>query len=184
MRYPKECILKDCQEAVIRPLKREDEQSLCEFYGNISDKDRWFLRFDTAKPEVIKTWIEGIGEGTYESIVGTCAETIIAHGSLHMRKFGCIQQIGRLRIMVLPAYRNQRLGTWLLLDLIQLAMDKGLQELRVDLVAGREDAAIEAVKKFDFFKKATLKNYVKGPRGNRYDLVIMMKRLHKDWGDF
>lgn len=47
-------------------------------------------------------------------------------------------------------------GTWLMLDLIQLAMDKGLEEIRTDLVAGIEDAAIEAATKLDFFKGAVL----------------------------
>jgi ribosomal protein S18 acetylase RimI-like enzyme len=84
----------------------------------------------------------------------------------------------------LPEFRQKRLGTWLLLDLIQLAMDRGLEMLRADLVAGAEEAAIEAVQKFDFFKFAELKEYVKDIHGNRQDMVIMVKRLHKEWSDF
>jgi hypothetical protein len=63
-------------------------------------------------------------------------------------------------------------------------MDKGLEMLRADLVAGVEDGAIEAVQKFDFFKFAELKNYVKDINDNRQDLVIMIKRLHKEWSDY
>jgi hypothetical protein len=53
--------------------------------------------------------------------------------------------------MILPEFRHIRLGTWMLLDLIQQGMDKGLEELRTDLVAGVEDPAIEAAHKLDFF---------------------------------
>ena len=69
-------------------------------------------------------------------------------------------------------------------DLIQAAMDKGLKTLRTDLVRGIEDAAIEAVKKFDFFQRAEIKNYAIDPNGSRHDMVIMIKRLHANWTDY
>ena len=92
--------------------------------------------------------------------------------------------LGVFRIVVLPDFRNKRLGTWILLDLIQAAMDKGLKTLRTDLVRGIEDAAIEAVKKFDFFQRAEIKNYAIDPNGCRHDMVIMIKRLHANWTDY
>jgi len=63
-------------------------------------------------------------------------------------------------------------------------MDKNLEALRADLIVGMEDAAIEAVRKFDFFKRAELKNYAVDPQGQRRDMVVMVKRLHKGWSDF
>ncbi len=86
--------------------------------------------------------------------------------------------------MIQPQYRHIRLGTWMLLDVIQLGMDKGLEELRTDLVVGVEDPAIEAANKLDFFERGELKNYVRDSCGNLHNLVIMTKRLHKNWGDF
>jgi ABC-type thiamine transport system substrate-binding protein len=59
-----------------------------------------------------------------------------------------------------------------------------LDDIRADFVVGIEDAAIEAARKLDFFKVAVLPEYVKSPRGTRYDLQIMIKRLHRNWGDF
>ena len=84
----------------------------------------------------------------------------------------------------MPEFRHKRLGTWMLLNLIRFAMEKGLEELRADFVIGKEDVAIEGAQKLDFFKKAVLEDYVIDPQGKRYDLMIMIKRLHKDWGDF
>ena len=184
MRYPKEVVLKNKQEAIIRPLEKTDESMLTNFYAAIPEKDRWYLRYDVMDPVIIREWIEAIGTGTVYSIVAQSGKIIVAHASLHLRGFGSTRHVGRLRIMVLPEFRHQRLGTWMLLDLILLAMDKGLNDIRADFVVGVEDAAIEAANKLDFFKAAVLKEYAKSPRGIRYDLQIMMKRLHRSYGDF
>ncbi len=184
MRYPKEVVLKDCQEAVIRPLEIQDEQPLRSFYEKIPESDRWYMRYDVLDPAVIRKWFDGIDTATVHSIVALCAENIVAHASLHMRAHGSTKHVGRLRIVVLPEFRHKRLGTWMLLDLIQLAMDKGLRDIRSDFVVGVEDTAIDAARKLDFFEKARLEGYVKDPQGERHDMLIMMKRLHKDWGDF
>lgn len=184
MRYPKEIVLKDCTEAVIRPLEASDETLLQEFYRQTPEQDRWYLRHDVADSRVIARMIRAIGKGNVYSIVALVDDRIVAHASLLMRGVGATQHVGRLRILVLPHFRSKRLGTWMLLDLIQLAMDKGLDDLRADFVVGIEDAAIEAAHKLDFFKVALLPEYVKDPVGRRYDLQIMVKRLHRHWSDF
>jgi GNAT superfamily N-acetyltransferase len=142
------------------------------------------MRYDVSDPAVIRNWIGGGERGDVFSIVAVTEERIVAHARLHLRQTGCFRHMGRLRIMVLPEYRNQRMGTWMLLDLIQLAMDKGLRELRADFVVGIEDVAIDTAYKLDFFKMAVLEDFVRTPRGKPHDLLIMIKHLHKDWGDF
>jgi len=184
VRYPKEVVLKKGWEAIIRPLQKNDEALLRRFYEDIPEEDRWFMRHDVTDPAVIARWMEDIDKGKIFSIVALADDLIVGHASLHMRDFGSTRHIGRFRLMVLPQFRYIRLGTWLLLDLIQLAMDKGVSEVRSDFVVGIEEAAIEAAQKFDFFEKAILKDYVKDQRGNPHDLLIMVKRLHKQWGDF
>ena len=128
--------------------------------------------------------VAAIGKGNVISMVALVGDRIVAHASLLMRGYGCTRHVGRLRIAVMPELRHKRLGTWILLDLIQLGMDQGLDDIRADFVVGIEDAAIEAARKLDFFKVAVLPEYVKSPRGTRYDLQIMIKRLHRNWGDF
>ncbi len=184
MRYPKECVLKECVEAVIRPLEPGDRQMLDAFYAKIPESDRWFMNHNVMDRETMEKWFDAVEKDSVCSILALCEENIVGQGSLYLRDFGATSHVGRFRIVVLPEFRQKRLGTWLLLDLIQLAMDRGLEMLRADLVAGVEEGAIEAVQKFDFFKSAELKDYVKDIHGNRRDLVIMVKRLHKEWSDF
>lgn len=184
MRYPKECVLKECVEAVIRPLESSDRPLLDAFYAGIPESDRWFMNYDVMDSATMDKWFDAVKKGDVCCILALCGENIVGQGSLHLRGFGATSHVGRFRIVVLPEFRQKRLGTWLLLDLIQLAMDRGLEMLRADLVAGVEDAAIEAVQKFDFFKFAELNDYVKDIHGNRQDLKIMVKRLHKQWSDY
>lgn len=184
MRYPKEVVLKEGREAIIRPLQKEDEASLRRFYAGIPEEDRWFMRHDVMDPAVIVKWMDDIDKGNVFSIIALSEARIVGHATLHIREFGSTRHIGRFRLMVLPEFRYMRLGTWLLLDLIQLSMDKGLSEVRSDFVVGIEEAAIEAARKFDFFEKAVMKDYIKDQHGNRRDLLIMIKRLHKHWGDY
>ena len=184
MRYPKELVLTSGEEAVIRPLENTDRQLLVDFYQGISSDDRWYLRYNFLDPKVLRKWFDDIDSGTVRSIVALSDDTIIAHASLYLRGFGSTTHVGRLRIMVAPRFRHKRLGTWMLLDLIQLAMDMGLTDIRSDFVAEVEAAAIDAAFKLDFFKHATLTDYAKDPDGNRHDLVIMIKRLHRSWSDF
>jgi ribosomal protein S18 acetylase RimI-like enzyme len=184
MRYPKECVLKECQEVVIRPLELDDEPLLRRFFDEIPEADRWYMRYDVTDTGVIKKWFEHIDSDTVDSIIALCGDRIVGHGSLHVRGFGSTRHVGRFRIIIHPEFRLQRLGTWLTLDLIQLAMDKGLEILRTDLVVGLEDVAIDAVRKLDFVKRAEIKDYAKDPEGNHHNLAVMIKRLHRGWGDF
>ena len=184
MRYPKEVVLKDRSESVIRPLEKDDEAMLSRFYATLPENDRWYMRHDVTDPMVIKKMIDSIGTGNVFSTVARVDDRIVAHASLLMRGHGATRHVGRLRIAVLPEYRHKRLGTWMLLDLIQYAMDTGLNDIRADFVVGVEDNAIESARKLDFFKVAVIPEYVKSPRGIRYDLQIMVKRLHRTWADF
>lgn len=184
MRYPKTCMLKSKEDTVIRLLEMGDREKLELFFSELSPEDRWFMKYDVLSPEVVSKWFTTLEKDEVSSIVALCDDKIIGHGSLHRRHYGATQHVGRFRITVHPDYRKKRLGTWLLLDLIQLAMDKGLEILRMDVVAGIEDNAIDAVARFDFFRYATLERYVKDSMGNLHDLVVMIKRLHQDWSDF
>ncbi len=44
MGYPKEIILKDGKEAVIRPLEKKDKAYLHHFFHKIPENDRWYIK--------------------------------------------------------------------------------------------------------------------------------------------
>ena len=184
--YPKEIMSKDGTPILLRPLTREDEQHLSEFFARIPEDERWFLRDNVADPAIMHEWIRNLDYDRIFPLVAVTQEdnTIIANVRLHRRPSECLRHIAHLRIMVDPAYRLQRLGTWMLLDTIRLAMSMGIEKLVADFISGMEEAAVKGAHKLDFFEQAILKDYVKDRQGRYRDLIIMVKTLHRDWSDF
>ena len=183
-RYPKEVVLTDGKEIVLRPVDRADLEKLVSFYRNLSPEDRWFFKEDPREPEVIRQWIENQERGNAFSIVAVHEEEVVAHASLLWRSGGGRKHMGKLRVMVGEPFRRKRLGTWMVFDLTKRAMDLGLRKMRADFVVGFEDLAIEAVQKLHFTKECVIRDYVRDQNGRYHDCQIMIRDLHEQWGDF
>jgi L-amino acid N-acyltransferase YncA len=184
--YPKEIVIKDGTPVILRPVVKEDEQALNAFFASIPEEERWFLRDEIADPEIMHEWLQDLDYQLTLPLIAV-RETdnlIIANLRMHRRRSTCLNHVAHLRVMVHPDYRGHRLGTWLLLDVIRLAMSMGIEKLVAEFVVGVEAAAIKAAHRLDFFEQAVLKDYVKDRHGITRDLLIMVKNVHTDWSDF
>lgn len=175
--YPKEIILKDGTGVTLRPLQEGDEDLLLKMYRGFPEEDRWLLGHDVSDIDSIKTWVRETAPNSVLSIVAVLGGHVIAHAGLGFRYYGARSHIGQIRISVTPSFRERYLGTWMLLDLINLAMALGLGTLEMQLVEGKDNAIMRSVKKLGFSKEATLRNYVQDRDGNQYSLSIMVKRI-------
>lgn len=177
-------MLKDGEEVTLRPMDPEDLEGLCRFYTDIPPSMRWYMKEDPCDPEVIRKWVNNQKSGRAFSILAVHEGRIVAHAGLLMRPHGGRKHVGRLRIYVARDFRRKQLGTWMVFDLIRYAMNKGLEMIRTDFVVGVDDLAIKAVRKLDFVTEGVIKDYVKDEQGNYHDYQIMIKQLHREWGDF
>ncbi len=182
--YPKEVILKDGTGVTLRPLSPGDEGPLHALFARLNDEDLWFLNHDMSDPDLISGWVEQLDPRRVISIVALLEGRIIGNAALMTKKYGAKSHIGKVRITVDPAFRDRRLGTWMLLDLGNLAMAIGLQLLVMRLVQDRDAAIINGVRKLDFQEEAVLEKYVLDREGNPHNLVLMVKRLPAGWEDF
>jgi L-amino acid N-acyltransferase YncA len=184
--YPRETCIKDGTFVLLRPVAQNDRAELKRFFSRIPEDERWFLRDDLADEQVMDGWLDNVDFDRILPMVAVAhpSNQIVANVRLYRRPPRSMRHIAHLRINVDPSHRHQRLGTWMLIDIIKLAMDIGLEKLVAEFVAGVEDAARTAAHKLDFFEQAVLSDYVKDPEGNYRDLVIMVKNLHRDWSDF
>lgn len=184
--YPREIVIKDGTPIILRPLALEDEENLLEFFSRIPEEERWFLRDNVADPAVLREWIRNLDFRRILPLVAVREDDnrIVANVRIHCRPSECLAHIAHLRILVDPSLRHQRLGTWMLLDAIKLAMDMGIEKLVAEFVSGVEEPAMKAAHKLDFFEQAVLKDYVKDRDGTYHDLIIMVKNLHREWSDF
>lgn len=179
--YPKEIILKDGAGVTVRPLQQGDEDLLFQMYNRLAQEDRWFLDADVSNIETIGSWVRERDKKGLISIVGVLEGKIIAHAILIWRDYGAKSHIGKIRITVDPSFRERHLGTWILLDLHNVAISIGLELLVMRLVQDRDSYVIRGVRRLDFSEEAVLKNYVKDREGNPHHLLIMVKRLKKGW---
>lgn len=175
--YPKEVILKDGTGVTLRPLKDGDENVLFEMFRRLSTDDLWFLNHDVSDPGLIADWIDNLDTNRVISIVALLEGRIVGNAVLMMKRHGAKSHIGKVRISVDPGFRDRRLGTWMLLDLVNLSMAMGLQMLVMRLVQDRDASLINGVRKLGFIEEAVLKNYLMGGEGQAHNLVIMTKRL-------
>jgi len=179
--YPKEIILRDGAGVTLRPLQQGDEDLLFRMYNRLPEEDRWFLDADVSNIETIRNWVMETEKKGLVSIVGALEGEIIAHAVLLWRSYGAKRHIGKIRLTVDPSFRERHLGTWILLDIHNLAISMGLEMLVMRLIAGRDSYVIKGVRRLDFSEEAVLKNYVKDREGNPHDLLIMVKRLKRGW---
>jgi L-amino acid N-acyltransferase YncA len=182
--YPKEIILKDGTGVTLRPLRDGDQEALFGLFQSLSEEDLWFLNQDVSDRHLMDEWVRGLDPNRVVSIVAALEGGIVGNAVLMMKTYGARGHIGKVRITVAPSYRDKRLGTWMLLDLVNLAMALGLRLLTMRLVQGRDASVISGVAKLGFVEQAVLREYVLDKEGNPHDLVVMSKRLPEEWGDF
>ncbi|MCB2225483.1 MAG: GNAT family N-acetyltransferase [Desulfarculaceae bacterium] len=184
--YPRPLILKNGQEVWLRPIEPDqDEAALFKFLDGLSHDDRWYLDFDAGEADTVRACFVNYKAAELLPIVATNQEgLIVGLGTLERNHPGARGHIGRVRVVVARDFRNQRLGTYILLDLIQLSVNLGLRVLTAEFIRGIENPAIRAARRLDFFEQAVLPEFAKDPRGNRYDQVIMVKRIHRGYDDF
>ncbi|MGO9118247.1 MAG: N-acetyltransferase family protein [Desulfomonilaceae bacterium] len=184
--YPKEIMIKDGTTLALRPVVAQDEEALNKFFFEIPEEERWYRRQKLTDPEVLHKWIETLDYKRIIPLVAVNQDTgyIVANLTLLFSSSVSLQHVAHLRLMVHPWYRHQKLGGLMILECAELAMSLGIERLMAEFVIGIEESAIVAAQKLDFYQAAVLKDYVKDPEGKYRDLLIMVKNLHAEWGDF
>jgi len=181
--YPKEVVLKDGTLVTLRPLVHDDAALLVAFFQRIPATERWYMRHDVNDPSIVRQWAQEVNYERVIPIVALSEGRIIGDATLHRHQYGSCHHVGEIRIVIDPAARAKRLGTWMVLDLIHLATGLGLEKLVAE-IAGSETVAVRALRHLDFVREAIVPELHKDQSGNAYDLFIMVKNLAPTWTDF
>lgn len=86
---------------------------------NTPEEDRYYLKDDVTSPKLIQRWAE---EPDYDRALPLLARVdgkVVADGSLHRTRTRTTgrRHVGKVRILVTPAYRHHGLGTTLMREL-------------------------------------------------------------------
>ncbi len=171
--YPKMVLLRDSTRVTLRLLNSGDKIRLLEFFQRIPEEERHYLKDNVVGPEVIHQWTSDISWERVIPVVALAGDDIVADGTLHRSRAAARRHIGEIRVVVHPTYRDKGLGSRMIRELVDVAVDLGLHKVLFELVDRREKAAITASKMMGFSEVSVLQEGVRDFWGNYQDLVVL-----------
>jgi L-amino acid N-acyltransferase YncA len=174
--YPKSVSLTDGTELLVRPLRKEDERLLHEYFLRLPPEEVARLKDDVTDPEVIEKWIYDLDFDVVLPLVALDKDRIVANATLKYNPVGWRKHQGEIRASVDPSCRQKGLATILIENMIDIAKTMGLEQLTAE-VAPTLDVAYFLFEKMGFKEAALLKNFIKNQEGKHDDLVVMILDL-------
>ncbi len=178
--YPKRFKTRDNLEITLKPMVKEDEAKLFEFFKKLPETDRMYLRDDVSKPETIRKWVENLNYERVFPVLAFHEDQIIGDATLHREKFGWKQHIGEIRIVVAPDYRKKGVGAILAREIYYIALKTGLKKLMAEMMV-EQQGAIKVFDKLGFIQEAVLSGHVIDSKGKAHNLVIMTNDVEALW---
>jgi len=154
--YPKQFKLKDNTAITLRPMVKEDEPKLLEFFCSLPDEDRLFLKEDVTKPEVIHRWMEELNYDRVLPILAEGSGKIIGDATLHTYNSGWMRHVGEIRCVVAREYQRRGIGVLLIRELLDEATRRGLRKIQTQFL-DNQIGAMRAFEAVGFLRETVLK---------------------------
>jgi GNAT superfamily N-acetyltransferase len=178
-KYPRTIALKDATQAVLRPLKRDDEKDLHQLFQGIPERERMFIKHRVQDIEVIRDWCKNIDYGRNLPLLGLIDKKIVGIATLHQHLGGWKRHVGRVSVLVHPAYRGRGLARALIAEIIEIARQAGLERVEAEFI-GEQEAAIKMFAMLSFGQLVRLEDYVKDMQAITHDYILMGLELKTD----
>lgn len=172
--------LADGNEVILRKLRVEDLKELMRFYRNLPIEDRRFLRIDVTKEDVVRKRLELMKNGLVHRIVAIKDNQIIADGALEFSTEEWRRNQAEMRVIVSHRFQRKGLGTIMMKELNELAMEKHVELLVVKMMKPQLGAR-KITSRLGFRKKRIIPNYVVDMHGTPHDLLIMTRKVKDLW---
>jgi RimJ/RimL family protein N-acetyltransferase len=173
----KKAILKDGIEVILKPMVKEDEDALYQFFQQLSEDQLLTLRSNVKDRNVIRDWAVRLNYTRVLPILAWIGEEIVGDSTLHRISYGWKRHIGIVRFAVAPKYQDLGLGTLMLNELVRLAHELGLEKLWAEIPLDSVKA-IRACRNAGFACKAVIEGLVKDARSQNQDILIMVCDIH------
>lgn len=170
--YPRKITLKDGSTCQLRPLHRDDEEALHEFFLAVPAEERMFIKHRVTEPEVIREWCQNIDLGRNLPLLALLDGRMAGVATLHQQLGGWKRHVGRVSVLVLPKYRGRGLARALVHEIVQIARNLGLERVEAEFI-GEQQAAIRMFALLGFSNLVRLENYVKDMQAVSHDYILM-----------
>ncbi len=136
-KYVKHIQLKDGRDAILRPIRPEDEPMEARMFKRLSDQSLYF-RFFGFKPKVTHDFLTRLTQIDYDREMALIAE-VEENGEKHMA--GVVRIIAdawaetaEFAILVADPWQNQGLGSMMTDYMLEIARDKGIQRVNASVL--------------------------------------------------
>ena len=150
-----------------------DGDALLKFLRRIPEEDLAYLKEDVTSADVIQGWTEHLDYSRVLPLLAMKGDRVIADGTLHRRRPIARRQVGEVRVVVDPEFRNQGIGRNLLRKLLEIAEFRQLEKVIIEIVADKEEPARRTAEILGFSKAAVLTGHIRDLDGTPHDLVVM-----------
>jgi ribosomal protein S18 acetylase RimI-like enzyme len=177
--FPKTITLKDGNPATLRPLHPADEKDFHQLFLGIPEPERMFIKHRVMDLSVIHGWCQHIDYGHNLPLLGLIAGKIVGVATLHQQLGGWKRHIGRVSVLVHPAFRGRGLATNLIGEILEIARSSGLEKVEAEFI-GEQAAAIKMFALLGFSQLLRLDDYVKDMQAITHDYILMGLDLKTD----
>jgi len=181
-RVDKTVSLKDGNEVTIRNMRPQDVESSFDFFCELPEEDRRYLRVDVTRRDVVEWRTTEIDGGRVDRLVAVADDEIVADGSLELQGHGWGDGIGEIRLMVARPYQHLGLGTLLARELYYLGMQHKLDRIVVRVMRP-QSRAHRIMKRLGFREEFLIPDHVRAQDGTWQDLIIMRCNLDDLWNE-
>jgi ribosomal protein S18 acetylase RimI-like enzyme len=179
-RVDKTVRLKDGQDVTIRNMRPSDVESSFDFFTELPEEDRRFLRVDVTRREIVERRTTEIDSGRVDRLVAVIGDAVVADGALELQGHGWGEGIGELRLIVARPYQHLGLGTLLARELYYLAMQHKLDRIVVRVMRP-QSRAHRIMRRLGFKEEFLIPEHVRDLDGAWQDLIIMRCNLDDLW---
>jgi GNAT superfamily N-acetyltransferase len=178
-KFPREIKLKDSSKSRLRPLRKDDEKAFHQFFLEVPEAERMFIKNRVTDPAVIREWCQSIDLGRNLPLLALMDGKIVGDATLHQQLGGWKRHIGRVSVLVLPNYRGRGLARALVSEIVDIARHLGLERVEAEFI-GEQEAAMKMFAMLGFGNLVRLEDYVKDMQAIKHDYVLMGLNLKTD----
>lgn len=161
---------------VLRRVTPADADRLHRFFLSLPAADLLFLRRDVTDGRQINAWMAEIERGETVTIIAETEGTVMGEATLHLSDVPWTRHVGVVRVFTAYEQRGRGLGRLLLEEICRLAPSLGIEKLVAEMTV-EQTAAQHLMRDLGFVEQARLPLFVKDRRGQRHDLIMMVKDL-------
>lgn len=168
-RYPKQAVLEDGRNVLVRPFRADDVDPLYEFFQRLPAELRRFAWDPIDRRGVVESWADNIDYDRTFPLLAFSGTHVVADATLHQREHGPLRLVGRIKWLLDPEFRGVGLGAMLVNLLIDAARERALRHVTCMLISDLEQDAIDVLTALGF-AEYRIPGYGVDPDGNAHDM--------------